>query len=134
MSGIVNYINSWWYAPENTSQVQKVPEVPVAPPLNLNSSSTDLSNLSDTKNTNIYLISVDDLLSVKLKPVQNIIPAPARNMPHINKFQLHMLNQAQLQSILSVKLKPVKMTPKPKTYPPRHPVLQELLTTRALVY
>jgi hypothetical protein len=124
MSSLVGYINSWWYVPESIHEnTMVVPTPPPAPVLKSN---------SEPSNNIVYLVSVNELLSVKLKPVTDIIPSPARNMPHINKFQLHMLNQAQLKAILSVKLKPVKLPIEPKKYPPRHPVLRELLLTRKL--
>jgi len=113
MSIVFNYINSWLYTPE------------------LNLDATPVIKTSDK--TTIYLVSATELLSVKLKPVTDVIPSPARNMPNINKFQLHMLNKAQLSAILSVKLKSVKRPLKPMVYLPRHPVLRELLSTRTLV-
>lgn len=123
MSLLVDYISSWLYTPETNNENNG--NIPHAPPLtpSLKSKETDI----------VYLVSSDDLLSVKLKPVSNVIPAPARNMPNIDKFQLHMLNQAQLSSILSVKLKPVNRCTKPRVYPPRHPVLQELLLRRTVI-
>lgn len=124
MSIIVDYIYSFWSSSETKSE-----KVPNAPPL-LSSSKNENKNIS---NGSIYLISPKELLSVKLKNVSDIIPSPARNMPHITKFQLHMLNKAQLQSILSVKLKPVKLISKPTYYTPRHPVLRELLESRTMV-
>ena len=107
MSSLVDYINSWWYTPE--------------------------TNQENIESKPVYLVSTADLLAVKLKPIKNVIPAPARNMPHVNKFQLHMLNQAQLKAILSVKLKHVEKQTKPKVYQPRHPVLLELLQKRSIV-
>ncbi len=105
MSSLVNYLKSWLYTPE------KIHETTMTVPHVIN-----------------YLVSIDELNSVKLKPIKTIIPAPARNMPRMNKFKLHMLNKAQLHAILNVKLKPVKLSTKPTTYLPRHPVLQELLS------
>ena len=119
MSSIVDYINSWLYTPGLIEKNSDIPTAPLFTP--------------PTPNDIIYLVSVNELLSVKLKSVSDIIPAPARNMPCITKFQLHMLNQAQLESILSVKLKHIKRSTEPKTYLPRHPVLRELLSTRTLV-
>lgn len=72
------------------------------------------------------LISETDLLKVNLKPV-NVIPAPARNMPNVDKFTLQALSKAQIQDILAVKLKKTAINPKKTLYEPRHPVLQELL-------
>ena len=113
MSSIVNYLSSWIYEPEEKGEI---------------------SDNKETKETTVsYLISADDLMSVKLKPLKNIIPAPARNMPHITKFELNKLNQAHLKAILNVKLKPVELAIKPDKYLPRHPVLLELLSTRKLV-
>lgn len=75
----------------------------------------------------IYLITTTDLLKVNLTPVTNIIPNPARNMPpNFAKIDLRNLNKAQLDIILSTKLKPTVVNPKPTYYPPRHPVLKEL--------
>lgn len=67
------------------------------------------------------------LINVKLNPVKDIVPSPVRNMPHLDKFTLNVLNQAQLSQILSVKLKPTKHIKKNNCYEPRHPVLKELL-------
>lgn len=79
--------------------------------------------------TTKMLISPSDLLNVKLKPVVNVIPGPARNMPLMNSFNLSMLNRAQLQEILKVKLRPTKIIEKKIHYEPKHPVLRELLNT-----
>jgi len=71
--------------------------------------------------------TVTDLLKVNLTPVSNIIPNPSRNMPpNFAKVDLRNLNKAQLDIILSTKLKPTKMNLKPLYYEPRHPVLKEL--------
>ena len=128
MSSLVDYISSWWIAPETYSTDAKVdtPSPPHAPLLKA------LPDPAISEGI-VYLVSVSELLSVKLKPPKDIIPAPARNMPHITKFQLNMLNQAQLKAILSVKLKPVKKPTEPKVYSPRHPVLRELLSSRPTV-
>ena len=85
MSGLVNYLSSWWESPDNqegTNVDKPVPNpVPNPPPIKNN------IKLRDT----VLLITANDLLLVKLKPVHNVIPAPARNMPLIDKFQLEML-------------------------------------------
>jgi len=117
MSSLVDYINSWWYTPDGSSE---------------GSPGTNEENTEATS-TPVYLVSRDELLAVKLKPIKDVIPAPARNMPHMNKFQLHMLNQAQLRAILNVKLKHIERKVQPKVYQPRHPVLKELLQRRSLV-
>ena len=75
---------------------------------------------------NRTLISENDLLNVHLKPF-NVIPAPARNMPNMDKFTLLVLSKAQLNDILAVKLKKTNINPKEIHYEPRHPVLKELL-------
>ena len=130
MSSLVDYISSWWIAPETDSTDAKVDALspPTLDPKLKSQPDPDISEGI------IYLVSVSELLSVKLKPPKDIIPAPARNMPHITKFQLNMLNRAQLKAILSVKLKPVKKPAKPKVYAPRHPVLRELLAHRPMVF
>ena len=125
MSIIVDYIYSLWSLPETKSN--KIPDSPQL----ISSDKTENKNISNDLS---YLISPKELLSVKLKHVSDVIPSPARNMPHITKFQLHMLNKAQLQSILNVKLKPVHRITTPKCYPPRHPVLRELLESRPILY
>lgn len=121
MSGLVNYLSSWWTSPylnqEGTSTDQSVPN---------DHAINEKKMLSPTPERSILLISSKDLIAVKLKPVSNIIPAPARNMPPIDKFQLGMLNQAQLKEILSIKLRPTEPIKKKNYYEPRHPVLKEL--------
>ena len=114
MSSLVNYLSSWVISTKNLE--------------------TPIDSAKIVPENIIYLVSVSDLVGVKLKPVKNIIPAPARNMPYISKFELNMLNQAQLKSILSVKLKPIEKIQKPTFYLPNHPVLRELLTVRKIVY
>lgn len=134
MSSLVDYISSWWIAPETDSRdanVDALSPPPLAPPLAPKLKAQPDPDISEGI---VYLVSVSELLSVKLKPPKDIIPAPARNMPHITKFQLNMLNRAQLKAILSVKLKPVKKPTKPKVYAPRHPVLRELLAHRPMVF
>jgi hypothetical protein len=118
MYSLVNYINSWWIGvPEqNKEDLMETRAI----------SNTQCKEVNNIKNK--CLISANDLVKVKLKPIKDIIPSPARNMPPIDKFQLHMLNQAQLKEILNVKLRP---TP-PRTvkkYEHNHPVLRELLQT-----
>jgi hypothetical protein len=120
MTSLFYYISSWLYTEENTSCI------PDSPPFNN-------QIIPESKNTLKYLVSADDLLGVKLKSVDSIVPSPARNMPNISKFNLQMLNKAQLNAILSVKLKPVKPQKK-KTYLPRHPVLRELLSKKLNIY
>jgi hypothetical protein len=144
MSLLVNYIYSWWATPELNdvkhsnkkqsiglkSNIPQAPHLTSLTPVITNHSPQLLKEKNNSNSNVVYLVTANDLLAVKLKPVSNVIPAPARNMQNINKFQLHMLNQAQLQSILAVKLKPVNRCTKPKIYPPRHPVLQELLSRK----
>ena len=139
MTSLVEYINSWWITPEqNNDGTSAVPPVPPVPPdLHVqNSSSSDIPKEEPNSKTIpkpkepttniVYLISVNDLLKVKLKPVKDVVPSPARNMPVIDKFQLHMLNQAHLKEILNVKLRPIPPRPIRK-YEHRHPVLREML-------
>lgn len=115
MSSIFKYIYFLWTPQENREE----------------ESSATLIIHPDTKSKNTTLnrsiISVNDLINVKLKPVNNIIPAPARNMPPLTKFDLKRLNQAHLKDILSVKLKKTKKRILKRKFPPRHPVLFELL-------
>lgn len=132
MSSLVNYLHSWWVTPDTSenSGVTDNESNDVIPPVAPELSETP----SNIPNEIVFLVSTKELLSVKLKPVKNVIPAPARNMPCINKFELHKLNQAQLKEILNVKLKHVKQREKTKKYEPRHPVLKELLERRPVIY
>jgi hypothetical protein len=100
MSSILEYINSWWYP-----------------------------DTQDTKESKKCLISEEQLIQVKLKPVQDVIAAPARNMLPMDKFKLTMLNKAHLDAILNVKLKKTDTSFLliKKEFKPRHPVLNELL-------
>ena len=104
MSTFINLVSSWLLTQEMDSEIEE-PE------------------------SKIMLISVNDLINVKLKPVKNIMPSPARNMPPIDKRRLGELNKAQLKEILSIQLKPLKKKNSIKIYMPRHPVLRELLET-----
>ena len=112
MSELIKYIySSIWY----NNVEQKKDEIKIE----INQRNKEKSN---------SLISVEDLLSVKLKMLNNTIPSPARNMPNIDKFILQQLNKAQLNDILNVKLKKTKIDRiKPLYYEPVHPVLKELL-------
>ena len=87
MSGLVNYLSSWW----NSSEPNQVGTSVDTSPSSESFVKIPLSPIP------VLLVSANDLLQVKLKPVINVIPAPARNMPPIDKFQLGMLNQAQLK-------------------------------------
>lgn len=125
MSAIVSYINSFFY----DSEIKVSGDNSITPQKN------DIKDNTISESTKVlYLVSANELLSVKLKPLKDVIPAPARNMPNINKFQLHMLNKAQLNAILSVKLKPINIQKSSKVYEPRHPVLKELLQKRSTLY
>ncbi len=73
------------------------------------------------------LISINELKSVNLIPVDNIVPGPSRNAPpKFTKVDLKNLNKAQLNQILNVKLKPVPIIERQTFFPPRHPVIFEL--------
>lgn len=109
---MIEYINLWWSKPETSNDGNN----------RVISKDSSYKKEIDT----VCLISVSDLINVKLKPVKDVIPAPARNMPVMDKFKLQMLNQAQLKEILKVKLKPIP--PRSiKKYEHRHPVLREML-------
>ena len=71
-----------------------------------------------------FLISSEDLEKINLRSSEDIIPNPSRNMPLLDKVSLQNLNKAQLNIILSVKLKPIPKIEKQKIYEPRHPVLK----------
>lgn len=73
-----------------------------------------------------FLITPEDLKKAKLDFNKEVIPAPSRNMPSLDTFELSIFNKAQLQEILSIKLKPVTKSEKPIYYPPRHPVIKEM--------
>ena len=111
MSALFNYIGSWWMTPEVQTGVEADNVIPKSFP----------------NERRLSLISPTDLLKVKLNPIKDIIPSPAKNIPPIDKFTLNVLNQDQLRQILSVKLKPSKHVEKNNCYETRHPVLKELL-------
>ena len=69
-----------------------------------------------------YLISANDLKSVNLIPIKEILP----NKSKANKVNTRMLNRKEAENILNVKLKPVIRNKKIIYYSPRHPVLNEL--------
>ena len=89
----------------------------------INDNVEDEYSLLDKK----FLISKKDLEKINLKPVDNVIPNPSRNMPFMDKVSLQSLNKAQLDIILNVKLKPIPIIEKNNNYEPRHPVLREIL-------
>ena len=80
-----------------------------------------------------FLISSEDLEKINLRSSKDIIPNPSRNMPLLDKVSLKNLNKAQLNIILSVKLKPIPQIEKQKIYEPRHPVLKEILQKTAMI-
>jgi hypothetical protein len=82
----------------------------------------------------IGFVTINDLKSVNLNPVKDIIPNPSRNAPpFFEKVDLRNLNKAQLNCILNVKLKPIPQLEKVKVYEIRHPCLKELLSKRNVV-
>ena len=121
---MINYLKSWLSQDETSKKHDEL------------LSHEEIAINNNNTNTLVNLISVSDLLNVKLKPIKNIIPSPARNMPPISKFKLCELNKAQLKEILSIKLKPLIVINKidlKKIYLPRHPVLRELLKTTPVI-
>ena len=112
MSSLYQYLVSYIYttSPENNLTHQPEPKPKQPEPESIK-----------------YLITINDLQKVNLKPVTNVIPNPTRNAPaNFTKVDLRNLNKAQLNAILSVKLKPTP-PPEKKVYITRHPVLRELL-------
>jgi hypothetical protein len=76
-----------------------------------------------------YIISENDLKSVKLTPPRATLPL---RQQYTNVDMRH-LSKSQLDAIMSVKLKPIpKMMRLP--YEVRHPCLRELLQTRQIIY
>jgi hypothetical protein len=75
-----------------------------------------------------FLITSDDLKNLNLKSTENIIPAPSRNMPLLDTFELCIHNKAQLDEILEIRLnlKPTIVNQKQIYYPPRNPVINEM--------
>jgi hypothetical protein len=119
MTTVIQYISEWWYNP--TGSLKNNPE------------GSELQT-DKTIPSNNYLITEKDLLSAKLvippnttEPLTSYLPGPARNMPLLSKAQLYVLNKANLQDILSVKLKHVNTIKQDIVYEPKHPVLCELL-------
>lgn len=100
-----------------------------------NEETKELLNDSDNDFVKVGFISIQDLKSVNLHPVKNIIPNPSRNAPPcFTKVDLRNLNRAQLNSIMSVKLKPTPKVEKKHIYEVRHPCLRELLTKRNIIH
>ena len=132
MSGLINYLSSWVYAPIDENNTDNLLKVPPAPPLIINSKSTLKPSLSvstpkkERPKEEKTLITMEDLLKIKLKPISDSIPGPARNMPVMSKFQLNILTKGHLQAILSVKLRKITVSPRQKVFINRHPVLREL--------
>jgi hypothetical protein len=92
----------------------------------------------ETKNDDDFVkvgfVTINDLKSVNLNPVKDIVPNPSRNAPpFFEKVDLRNLNKAQLNCILNVKLKPIPQLEKIKVYEVRHPCLRELLSKRAMI-
>ena len=111
MSIFTEYLNYYVYGIDNTIVQDKI------------ISKLTIENKSEKK----YLITINELNSVNLNPVKDVIPGPSRNMPSsFDKVNLQNLNKAQLQQILNVKLKPIIVKEKILFYEPRHPVLYEL--------
>jgi hypothetical protein len=82
----------------------------------------------------VGFVSINDLKSVNLTPVKDIVPNPSRNAPpFFEKVDLRNLNKAQLNCILNVKLKPIPQLEKIKVYEVRHPCLRELLSKRTMI-
>ena len=82
----------------------------------------------------VGFVSINDLKSVNLTPVKDIVPNPSRNAPpFFEKVDLRNLNKAQLNCILNVKLKPIPILEKVTVYEVRHPCLRELLSKRNVV-
>lgn len=111
LSSSYKYISSFFY--ENESEEVK------------DSSSVDNDFVK------VGFISIKDLKSVQLHPVKDIIPNP---LPCFTKVDLRNLNRDQLNSIMSVKLKPIPKVEKNRNYEVRHPCLRELLTKRNIIY
>lgn len=95
-----------------------------------NSTKNKTENLNDIKKT--LVIKPEDLKSVNLKslnsklyPSKLLTPALARNAPE-HSFHLLQLTDKQLDEILNIKLRPIKVAKRKKTWESRHPVLREL--------
>lgn len=119
MSSIINYLNSWWWAPVKNSKEGNADDL---------KDSKDHQNPQELKSIERPIIKPEDLLKVKLRKVnlKHPIVGTARNMPPISKFRLHMLTKDHLEEILNVKLKHVENAPKKRTFVSKHPVLREL--------
>ncbi len=101
MSSIYSYFTSYFYNDDKIEQKEDKPK---------------------------FLITSDDLKKLNLKSTENIIPAPSRNMPLLDTFELCIHNKAQLDEILEIRLnlKPTIINTKPIYYPPRNPVINEM--------
>jgi hypothetical protein len=123
MSFLINYIYDFW----NPSEVNNLKE---NYNYHVDENIEDDCYLIDKK----FLITKELLEEINLKPPIDIIPNPSRNMPPIDKVNLKCLNKAQLNIIMSVKLKPIPKIEKTQIYIPRHPVLKEMLEKTKIKY
>jgi len=112
MSILYNYLNYYLYGTEE----------------NENQKEDEREDEREDDFIKLNFVSIEQLKSVNLQPIKDIIPNPSRNIPpNFTKVDLRNLNKAQLDCILSVKLKPAPKIIKNTTYEPRHPCLRELL-------
>ena len=120
---ILSYMTSFFYSSSDSSGSKPDIEYP-------NTLESD-----GIQNFNRVLISGSELDKVRLqlRPVNGVIPSPARNRPLLSKRKLRLLNIAQLAAIKRVKLKHITPNTKPLSYEHRHPVLRELLRKHAIV-
>ncbi len=123
MSYLLNYVYNFW----NPTEVVILKE---NNNYHINENVEDDCYLIDKK----FLITKELLEEINLKPPDNIIPNPRRNMPPIDKMNLRCLNKAQLNIIMNVKLKPVPKIEKQQKYEQRHPVLKEMLEKTKIKY
>jgi hypothetical protein len=73
-----------------------------------------------------FLINKEDLNKLNLKHREDVVPEPSKNMPLLDTFELSIVNKAQLDEILNIKLKPTPKVEKPIYYPPRNPVIRQM--------
>ena len=123
MSYLINYIYDYWNTPEVVILKENNS-------YHINENVEDDCYLIDKK----FLITKELLEEINLKPTDNIIPNPSRNMPPIDKMNLRCLNKAQLNIIMNVKLKPIPKIEKQRKYEHRHPVLKEMLEKTKIKY
>jgi len=140
MSGLLDYLSSWFKDDENKMENESVENIPkenndmkcggITEEM-LKGVHLKQNNILNNCNKNFEGITPDILKSVHLKAAnKNILPSLHCHNTS-KKFNLYMLNNEQLKEILNVKLRPTIVKIKPQFYPARSPLMTELISKTA---